>query len=392
MARMPFEFELVARDPATRARAGILDTPHGELHTPVFAPVGTQATVKAVTPRDLQEVGATLVLANAYHLYLRPGAERVAQMGGLHAFMGWPGPLLTDSGGYQVFSLEGLREVDDDGVTFKSHLDGSLHRFTPEKVMEIEHLLGADIAMAFDECPPPLDRARVESALARTHRWAERCKRAHARPDQALFGIAQGGAFADLRAESARFLTALDFPGYAIGGLSVGETRAERGAILEVMDDTLPVEKPRYLMGVGDPADFFEGVARGIDIFDCVLPTRLARHGAVFTSHGRLNLHNARLAGETAPIEPGCECYACRHFSLAYVRHLFKAGEILGLHLATVHNLHFLLSLMREIRDAVCAGNFGEMYADYRARSTGSGEQGTVNGPGAPRSPFPFVP
>ena len=377
---MSFEYTLLARDPATRARAGILHTPHGELHTPVFAPVGTQATVKAVTPRDLREVGATLVLANAYHLYLRPGAERVAQLGGLHAFMGWSGPLLTDSGGYQVFSLEGLRDVDDDGVTFKSHLDGSLHRFTPEKVMEIEQLLGADIAMAFDECPPPLDRARVETALVRTHRWAERCQRAHTRPDQALFGIVQGGAYADLRAESARFLTSLDFPGYGIGGLSVGETRAERGAILEVMDDTLPRDRPRYLMGVGDPADFFEAVARGVDIFDCVLPTRLARHGAVFTSHGRVNLHNARLAGETAPIEPGCECYACRNFSLAYIRHLFKAGEILGLHLATVHNLHFLLALMGEIRRAICAGTFGEMYALYHERSSGGGQQASGNG------------
>jgi queuine tRNA-ribosyltransferase len=363
---MSFAYTLLARDPATRARAGVLSTPHGDLPTPVFAPVGTQATVKAITPRDLKELGATLVLANAYHLYLRPGAERVARLGGLHAFMGWDGPLLTDSGGYQVFSLEALRTVDDDGVTFKSHLDGSLHRFTPETVMAIEQQLGADIAMAFDECPPALDRAAAERALAHTHAWAERCRRAHVRTDQALFGIVQGGAFPDLREQSARALTALDFPGYAIGGLSVGESRAQRTAILGQLDDQLPRDKARYLMGVGDPADFFEAVANGVDLFDCVLPTRLARHGAALTRAGRVNLLNARWAEETRPIEDGCACYACRHFSLAYVRHLFKAGEILGLHLASVHNLHFLLSLMREIRGAIIAGRFAQLYAHHQ--------------------------
>jgi queuine tRNA-ribosyltransferase len=369
MAPMPFEFTLLARDPSSRARAGVFSTPHGELATPVFAPVGTQATVKAIAPRELRALGATLVLANAYHLYLRPGAERIARLGGLHRFMGWDGPLLTDSGGYQIFSLEQLRAVDDDGVTFRSHLDGSLHRFTPETVMAIEEQLGADIAMTLDECPPPLERAAVEGALRRTHAWAERCRRAHSRADQALFGIVQGGVFADLRERSAAFITGLDFPGYAIGGLSVGESRAERAAVLAQLDGLLPADRPRYLMGVGDPADFFEAVARGVDIFDCVLPTRLARHGAALTSRGRLNLLNARWADEPGPLDPACGCYTCEHFALAYLRHLFKAGEILGLQLATVHNLHYLLDLMRRIRAAVLDGTFAQLAARFRQQA-----------------------
>ena len=358
-----FHFELLARD--GRARAGVFHTPHGDIPTPAFAPVGTAATVKGVPPRDLKELGATLVLANTYHLYLRPGDERVARLGGLHRFMGWDGPLLTDSGGFQVFSLKDIRKVDDDGVTFKSHIDGSLHRFTPEKVIEIEQNLGADIIMALDECAPPLDRDDNVEALRRTHRWAERCLRAKTRPDQALFGIVQGGVFDDLREQSARFLIDLDFPGYAIGGLAVGETKQQMHGVLELLDPILPGDRPRYLMGVGTMEDFFETVARGIDIFDCVLPTRLARHGAAFTQHGRLNLRGAALAGDGRPIEDGCECYACRNFSRAYIRHLMQSNEILGLYLASIHNLHFLLDVMRQIRHSILNGTFARLRAKY---------------------------
>ncbi len=367
-----FEFELLAT--AGRARAGILHTPHGDIPTPVYAPVGTQASVKAVPPRDLVELGATLVLANTYHLYLRPGDERIAHLGGLHRFMDWPSPLLTDSGGYQVFSLQDLCQIDGDGVTFKSHLDGSLHRFTPEKAVQIQENLGADIIMAFDECAPPLDYDYNLKALARTHAWAERCQAAQTRADQALFGIVQGGVFADLRKQSARFLTNLNFPGYAIGGMSVGETKPQMHAVLEWMDDLLPKNKPRYLMGVGTVEDFFEGVARGVDIFDCVLPTRLARHGAALTISNsnsdarpervdRINMRNAQYAQDPLPVEPGCECYACAHFSRAYIRHMLNAGEILGLYLLSIHNLHVLLSLMRQIRASILAGTFEQLRA-----------------------------
>lgn len=346
-----FEFELQAR--SGRARAGRFLTPHGELLTPVFAPVGTAATVKALTPAQLHELGAQLVLSNTYHLYLRPGDELVRDLGGLHQFMQWPGPILTDSGGFQVFSLSDTRKIDDDGVTFKSHLDGSLHRFTPERSIAIQENLGADIIMAFDECPPPLDRAYNELALRRTHAWAERCVAAKTRDDQALFGIVQGGVFADLRAESARFLTGLDLPGYAIGGLAVGESKAEMHAALDVVEPLLPAHKPRYLMGVGSPEDLVNGVARGVDIFDCVLPTRLARNSAALTRTGRLNMGNAVFARDPGPIEAGCTCYACRNFSRAYVRHLMRAGEILGAVLLTHHNVHLLLTMMREMRAAI---------------------------------------
>jgi queuine tRNA-ribosyltransferase len=353
-----FEFQVLTRDPHTAARTGVFQTPHGALQTPVFAPVGTQATVKALTPRDLHELGATLVLSNTYHLYLRPGTRLVADFGGLHNWMGWTGPMLTDSGGFQVFSLAQMRKVDADGVTFRSHIDGSLHRFTPESDMAAQEDLGADIIMCLDECPDPLDRAYNEAALARTHAWAARCKVAHRRADQALFGIVQGGVFDDLRVESANTLAALDFPGYAIGGLSVGETKEEMYRTLDVTTPHLPDGKPRYLMGVGAPEDLVEGVARGVDIFDCVLPTRVARNGGLLTRQGRLNLRNAQYAADPLPIEVGCECYTCQHFSRAYLRHLFKAGEILGLHLATIHNVHYNLRLMAEIRAAITAGTF----------------------------------
>ncbi len=369
-----FEFELLATE--GRARAGVFHTPHGALPTPVFAPVGTQATVKALTPAQLHTLGASLVLSNTYHLYLRPGEALVRELGGLHAFMRWPGPLLTDSGGFQVFSLSKIRKVDDDGVTFKSHLDGSAHRFTPEKSVAIQEALGADIIMAFDECPPPLDRAYNEQALRRTHAWAERCQRAKTRADQALFGIVQGGIFPDLRAESARFLTALDFPGYAIGGLAVGESKAEMHATLEAVTPRLPAGKPRYLMGVGSPEDLVNGVRRGVDIFDCVLPTRLARNGAALTRAGRLNMNNAVYKRDPGPVEAGCACYCCQQFSRAYVRHLLTAKEILGASLLTIHNLHLLLTLMREMRAAILAGTFEEYAADFLARYVPVGAAG----------------
>ncbi|HRV92921.1 MAG TPA: tRNA guanosine(34) transglycosylase Tgt [Anaerolineae bacterium] len=362
---MTFSFELLAQDTLTHARAGLIHTPHGDIPTPVFAPVGTQATVKTLTPADLHELGATLILANTYHLYLRPGPDLIADFGGLHHFMGWDGPILTDSGGFQVFSLEGLREIDEDGVTFRSHLDGSKHRFTPEQVIAIQEKLGADIIMAFDECPAPDDRDYNVEALDRTHRWAERCRQAQRRPDQALYGIVQGGIFPDLRIQSAEFLTSLDFPGYSIGGLSVGESKADMHAILEVLHPVLPAHKPRYLMGVGSPEDLFECVARGIDQFDCVLPTRIARNGAVFTPHGRVNLRNARFAADKAPIDPDCTCYTCRTFSRAYLRHLIIAKETLALRLTTIHNLHFMLDTMRRIRLSILDGSFAEYKRDF---------------------------
>jgi len=362
-------FEFAVHSTQGNARTGTLQTPHGALQTPVFAPVGTQATVKAVAPRELHELGATLVLSNTYHLYLRPGDALIAQLGGLHRFMGWDGPMLTDSGGFQVFSLGDLRKIDDDGVTFRSHLDGSTHRFTPEKSIQIQHNLGADIIMAFDECPPPLDRATVERATRRTHDWALRCRDEQARSGdmarQALFGIVQGGVFPDLRAQSAAFLTDLDLPGYAIGGLAVGETKAQMLTTLDQVMPLMPTDKPRYLMGVGSPEDLINGVARGIDIFDCVLPTRLARHGAALTRRGRLNMGTLAYATDSAPLEAGCPCYGCTHFSRAYLRHLLKASEILGYQLLSLHNLTLLTTLMREMRAAIMDGTFAAYAADF---------------------------
>jgi len=349
------------------ARLGRISTPHGSIATPAFAPVGTQATVKALDPRDLAELGAELVLANTYHLYLRPGADVVAEMGGLHGFMGWAGPILTDSGGFQVYSLADRRQVSDDGVLFRSHIDGSQHHFTPEKVVGIQEQLGADIIMCLDECAVPDDRAYVELALARTHVWAERCRAAQTRSDQALFGIIQGGVFADLRLRSADFLVGLDFPGYAIGGLSVGESKALMYEMLDITVPVLPADKPRYLMGVGAPEDLLEGVARGIDLFDCVLPTRLARNASLFTRHGRLNVRNAAWARAPGAIDEDCACYTCRNFSRAYLRHLFKAGELLAYRLATIHNLHFLLQLMRDIRQAIGADTFAAFKQEFLA-------------------------
>jgi queuine tRNA-ribosyltransferase len=365
-AQRPFEYTLEALD--GRARAGTFVTPHGPIHMPAFAPVGTLANVKTLEPRDLVEMGAELVLANTYHLYLRPGHELIERFGGLHSFMRWDGPILTDSGGFQVFSLADQRKLDDDGVTFRSHIDGSIHRFTPERVMEIEQALGPDIAMVLDECPDPLERAYNVIALARTHRWAERCKAAHSRRDQALFGIVQGGIFPDLRLESAQFLSALEFPGYAVGGLAVGETKEQMYAILDETCPALPAHKPRYLMGVGTPEDVIEAVYRGIDMFDCVLPTRIARNGALFTPTGRVNMRNAQFAEDHAPVQEDCTCYTCRTFSRAYLRHLYKAGEVTALRLGTIHNVHFMLELMRGIRAAILAGEYETFRAAFWER------------------------
>jgi queuine tRNA-ribosyltransferase len=358
-----FSFDILARD--GRARAGVFHTPHGDIPTPIFAPVGTQATVKSLTPAQLEDLQTSLVLANTYHLYLRPGADLVAEMGGLHTFMQWTGPILTDSGGFQVFSLASMRKIDADGVTFKSHIDGSSHRFTPEKAVEIQQKLGADIIMAFDECAPPHDRHYNQLALERTHTWAERCLKAKSRPDQALFGIVQGGVFADLREKSARYIASLGFPGHAIGGLSVGESKEEMYAMIACVDDILPEDKPRYLMGVGTPEDLLNGIQRGIDIFDCVLPTRLARHQAAMTRFGRINLMNATHARDPRPIDQGCSCYTCQKFSRAYLRHLIVAREMLASTLISIHNIATLLTLVRDARAAIQAGNFASFSEQY---------------------------
>lgn len=367
MKNATFKFELQATH--GRARAGVFHTPHGAFQTPVFAPVGTQATVKAVTPAQLLELQASLVLANTYHLYLRPGDSLIAEMGGLHRFMNWIGPTLTDSGGFQVYSLAENRSVDEDGVTFKNHLDGSIHRFTPEVAIAIQENLGADIIMAFDECAPPYDREYTENALSRTHRWAERCLSAKTRTDQALFGIVQGGVFPDLRTRSAEFIRRLDFPGNAIGGLSVGETKAEMYAVLEVVDSILPEDKPRYLMGVGAPEDLVNCVLRGVDIFDCVLPTRLARHNAALTRYQRLNLVNSVYARDPQPIDPTCSCYTCQNYSRAYIRHLITAKEMLSATLISIHNLYVLINLTIDMRQAILKGRFDAFVQDFMERA-----------------------
>lgn len=373
----PFAFEIRRRD--GRARLGSLRTPHGEFATPVFAPVGTQAAVKAVSPAQLEDLGVRLILANTYHLYLRPGDERIARLGGLHRFMGWPHPILTDSGGFQVFSLAEHRQLDDDGVTFRSHLDGSTHRLTPERAVAIQENLGADIIMALDVCPPARERVEVERAVRLTHRWAERCLRARSRTDQALFGIVQGGIFADLRRESAEVIASLDFPGCAIGGLSVGEAKEETLAVLEQLDGCLPEDRPRYLMGVGSPEDLVQAVRRGVDLFDCVLPARLARNHAALTRRGRMNLRAAIHADDLRPIDPDCACYACARFSRAYLRHLCLAGEILAATLLTLHNLHTLTVLMSDVRRAIHEGrleSFAEEFLhDYRKIRLAEGPQ-----------------
>lgn len=352
---MTFAFECLATD--GNARAGIFHTPHGEIPTPVFAPVGTVGTVKAVPPRDLTDIGASLILANTYHLHLRPNDELVRDLGGLHQFMGWDNPILTDSGGFQVFSLTEINKIDDDGVTFRSHLDGSKLRFTPEVAMRIQENLGADIIMCFDECPQPTDREIVERAVNRTHDWARRCREAH--PDdnkQALFGIVQGGIFPDLREHSAQVLQSLDFPGYAIGGLAVGETKSQMYDTLDITLPAMPTDKPRYLMGVGEPDDLAHAVTRGIDIFDCVIPTRLARHGAAFTPDGRINVRKQMYKRDESPLDATCDCYCCTTFTRAYLRHLVHAKELLAHYLLSVHNIRFLIRHMERMREAIFEG------------------------------------
>ncbi len=360
-----FEFTVTSND--GQARCGEFITPHGVLQTPVFAPVGTLANVKAITPVQLEELGATLVLSNTYHLFLRPGDELVRKMGGLHNFMQWHKPMLTDSGGFQVFSLAKMRKIDDDGVTFRSHIDGSTRRLTPESSIQIQQNLSADIIMAFDECADPINRAYIEQAMERTHRWARRCLEAKTRDDQALFGIVQGGIFHDLRERSAREISAMGFPGHAIGGLSVGESKEDMYASIEVVNQVLPADKPRYLMGVGTPEDLIEGVLRGVDIFDCVLPTRLARHHSAMTRFGRLNLMNATFAEDERPIDENCGCYTCRTFTRAYLRHLIVAKEMLSATLLSIHNLHTLVQLAKDMRVAISQGRLQSFADEYMA-------------------------
>ena len=368
----PFSYDLEAVD--GRARAGVLSTPHGDLQTPTFAPVGTQGTVKGVTPDQLKSIGTQILLANTYHLYLRPGDELIARLGGLHEFMNWQGPILTDSGGFQVFSLGEINQISDDGVRFRSHLDGSSHYLTPEKSIQIQENLGADIIMCFDECPDPYDRDYNLLALERTHLWAERCLAAHNRPDQALFGIVQGGIHEDLRIKSARFISSLGFPGIAIGGLSVGEKKSEMLQILDIVPALLPENKPRYLMGVGTPLDIVQGVARGIDLFDCVNPTRLARHKTAISRHGRINISNILYSEDPQPLDTGCSCYTCQNYSRAYLRHLVKANEILGPVLLSIHNLHVLIKLTEDLRKAIQSGKFEDFLKEFLEEEIRIGE------------------
>jgi len=364
-------FRLVTKSPDGLARAGELVTPHGVVLTPVFMPVGSQGSVKALTPEEVHDTGMNMLLANTYHLYLRPGISVIEKAGGLHKFMAWDGPILTDSGGYQVFSLAGLRRVSDEGVVFRSHIDGSEHTFTPELAVRYQESLGADIIMAFDECSAAdSSYARVEKALQRTHRWAERCLKAQQRRDQVLYGIVQGGVFPELRKRSVEFLTSLDFPGYAIGGLSVGEPKQVTLDITAETASLLPEDRPRYLMGVGSPEDLVECVSRCIDIFDSALPTRVARNGALFTPLGRVNILNAQFSEVQQPVDATCNCYTCQTFSAAYLHHLFKARELLAYRLATIHNLTFISNLMRRMREAILDGTFvsfrDEFLANYR--------------------------
>jgi len=361
------QFELLKTDGRSRGRRGKLHTPRGTVETPVFMPVGTAATVKSVKPEDVADTGADIILSNTYHLYLRPGHEIVREAGGIHKFMNWNGAVLTDSGGFQVFSLASLRKITEEGVQFRSHIDGSSHMLSPEKSMEIQHALGADIIMAFDECAPyPADRQYVQNSLERTTRWLARCKEVHQNTEnQSLFGIMQGGMYDDLRYESAMGITELDLPGYAIGGLSVGEPKDVMYEVLEHCVGHLPKEKPRYLMGVGSPDCLFEGVERGVDMFDCVLPTRNARHGTAMTSRGRISIKNAQYERDFTPLDPECDCYTCQNYSRAYLRHLFKANEMLLSTLLSTHNIYFLVRVMKKIREAIEEDRFIEYKKEF---------------------------
>ncbi|MFI5258061.1 MAG: tRNA guanosine(34) transglycosylase Tgt [Candidatus Limnocylindrales bacterium] len=371
----PAQFEVLVPPPAdgsTRARLGRLTLPYGVVETPQFMPVGTNATVKALDPDDLRAAGATIVLSNTYHLYLRPGHERIARLGGLHRFMAWDRPILTDSGGFQVVSLGELRKIDDEGVTFQSHLDGSYHRFTPELSIEVQEALGADIAVAFDQPVPPASTSlgAVAEATARSNRWAARSLAAHTRRDQAVFGIIQGGLDPELRAESTRIVAGLPFDGICIGGLAGDETPTQRETTLDLVVDLLSADpRPRYLMGLGSPADLLEAVRRGVDMFDCVLPARVARNGQLWIPGGRLNMRNAKFVDDPRPVQEGCRCPLCRNFSRAYLAHLFRAEELLAYRLATCHNLTFTLDFMAEIRSALRSGTFTSRLPELRARA-----------------------
>jgi queuine tRNA-ribosyltransferase len=375
---MDLQFDIKARSTETAARCARLHTAHGEIHTPVFMPVGTLGTVKALTPEDLRQTGAQIILGNTYHLYLRPGCDVIAPFGGLHRFMNWSGPILTDSGGFQIFSLAKLLKMSEEGATFQSHIDGSRHLLTPEKSIQIQVTLDADIIMCLDQCIGyPASREGTLAALELTTRWAKRCHAAwqdQARPDAALFGIVQGGMFADLRQQSAEALMALDFPGYALGGLSVGEPADLMLAIAEAALPLLPEDRPRYIMGVGTPENLVELVARGADMFDCVMPTRNARNGQFFTSRGTLNISNARFRQDTAPIDSACTCYTCRNYSRAYLRHLYAARELLAYRLNSIHNIHYYMDLMSQMRVAIAEDHFGAFRrAFYRSRAKKAG-------------------
>ena len=373
MPKAKFNFRLHHTDGA--ARAGELETPHGKALTPFFMPVATQATVKGLTPEEVRDVGAQVVLSNAYHLYLRPGVETVVKLGGLHKFMGWDGPILTDSGGFQAFSMGPLRKVSDDGIRFRSHIDGSEHNFTPELATANQEGLAPDIAMCFDQCIAyGASEKQVRQAMERTHRWAQSCFDTHqssatgAASGQALFGIVQGGTFPELRDESARAISAIPFHGYAVGGLAVGENKEDMYRFTGQVAEVLPEDKPRYLMGVGSPEDLVEGVARGIDMFDCALPTRVARNGNLFTPEGRVDITKARYAEQQGPLDETCDCYTCRNYSAAYLRHLFRAKELLGLRLASIHNLRFVLALMERIRASILEKRFDAFRRNFLDR------------------------
>ena len=373
-------FRLIQTCPDSKARAGELITPHGRVPTPVFIPVGSQATVKTLTPEELKDIGIAIVLANTYHLYLRPGISLIEKMGGLHKFMAWDRAILTDSGGYQVFSLSSLRQVSDEGIIFRSHIDGSKHHITPELIIQFQESLGADIIMVLDECPAYDDSfEKVNRAMSRTHQWAQRCQKCQKRSDQALYAIVQGGISPQLRRQSAEYLTRLEFPGYAIGGLSLGEPKTVTLAIVEEIAALLPVNKPRYLMGVGSPEDIIESVARGVDMFDSALPTRVARNGALFTWQGRHNIQNTAYSQMEEPIVPGCDCYTCRTFSAAYLHHLFNCDELLAYRLATIHNLSFINNLMHKIRSAIINGTFSSFRDNFLASYQPTDEQTRLN-------------
>ena len=360
-------YELIKTDKQTGARLGIVHTPHGSFETPTFMPVGTQATVKTMSPEELKAMDSGIILSNTYHLWLRPGHDIIKEAGGLHKFMNWDRAILTDSGGFQVFSLSEFRKIEEEGVHFRNHLNGDKLFLSPEKAMEIQNALGSDIMMAFDECPPfPATHEYMKASVERTSRWAERCLNAHERPsDQGLFGIIQGGEFEDLRRQSAADLVSLDFPGYAIGGLSVGEPKDVMNRALEFTTPLLPSDKPRYLMGVGSPDSLIDGAIRGVDMFDCVLPTRIARNGTLMTSNGRLVAKSAQYARDFGPIDENCDCYTCKNYSRAYLRHLIKAEETFGLRLASYHNLHFLMNLMKQVRQAIREDRLGDFREEF---------------------------